>query len=843
MELINKTTRKAIKQMVYISQCTRALTLIPTPEDFAIRLIGDMRIIARRVNSISVRINEILDRYSAIPSEFLFESFKEILKHLNNIGGYTDSAIVNLMSSKKTYRYLGNINDITSANLQVGGGLTYDPSLGSNINLICTEDGFRHMSSYDTTDLSPTYGNLGNIHDINYPNGLESTIDIKRELETNIMMVKTTFDCLTKDFDEMFGFLNGSSFEENNYKPTDYNELGESLSDAAGEIKAEVDRFVKNFNIGKVVSAIGGLVVGAGAATLAMDMLPAIDTDRILKDVVGGVDRHHIDRVIEMHNLKTYGSDTNLLNIPDSNRKMNRDDLEIYNSNGYDKYISDFEEENDRTRSEVLKKMQNAKTRSDITAVATENGENNQGNKSALKSIRNIRRTAIRAKQIENYKRFLSIELDSLKKECLYMKITIKNEWDLMMNQYKTSINEITRFFTVDGCGGNETVDRCCDRINDDANQIVELCKSIAVEITNASCMVGVPYAVGFCCDMPVHKVLAFIKDIQIILTFLKNLIRLALDIIVQLSILAKLIFCGIQSLAEILMRLKNLIGVNKVLDMVDDMVGKIKPQMIDGKLLVENALSPIYYNETEDYERRIEVIEGLLSDEENGGYVEQFRYTDDVNARSKYRNKVYGGYVSEDDIEDILEELEEKGEREIVAYRSPLLTANGDDFAGWVFYYANAYDDMKHSWSSRKKRKRNRVIRKASKKNKLRGGRLSGGVADLKRNKSFGYYNESGAYVGNSVTGFDAYYWYTKYTNDPTDCDPDFDNTEFIYDDDGNIIGKNDNFKQSVVTPIQTTANGSLVELNDGRRVFVEGKIVKSGDYVNVNGVKYKVK
>ena len=47
----------------------------------------------------------------------------------------------------------------------------------------------------------------------------------------------------------------------------------------------------------------------------------------------------------------------------------------------------------------------------------------------------------------------------------------------------------------------------------------------------------------------------------------------------------------------------------------------------------------------------------------------------------------------------------------------------------------------------------------------------------------------------------------------------------------------------ENVVSPIQTTANGSLVELNNGQRVFVEGKIVKSGDYVNVNGVKYKVK
>ena len=33
------------------------------------------------------------------------------------------------------------------------------------------------------------------------------------------------------------------------------------------------------------------------------------------------------------------------------------------------------------------------------------------------------------------------------------------------------------------------------------------------------------------------------------------------------------------------------------------------------------------------------------------------------------------------------------------------------------------------------------------------------------------------------------------------------------------------------------------VYNLSDGRRVFVEGKYVQSGDFVNVNGVKYKVK
>ena len=111
-----------------------------------------------------------------------------------------------------------------------------------------------------------------------------------------------------------------------------------------------------------------------------------------------------------------------------------------------------------------------------------------------------------------------------------------------------------------------------------------------------------------------------------------------------------------------------------------------------------------------------------------------------------------------------------------------------------------------------------------------------------MKGDKSFGTTNSKGNYVKNSVNGYDAYYWYTKWTNDPTDCVPDFSNVEVVYDENGNIISTKA-IKESVVSTITTTSNGSLVELTDGRRVFVEGKIVRSGDFVNVNGVKYKVK
>jgi hypothetical protein len=278
---------------------------------------------------------------------------------------------------------------------------------------------------------------------------------------------------------------------------------------------------------------------------------------------------------------------------------------------------------------------------------------------------------------------------------------------------------------------------------------------------------------------------------------------------------------------------------------MIDFLLALFGPKMAEAKMLLETCISPIYYNETEDYEKKVEAVEALFEDEAEGGSVAVFKYSDDPYARKKHQ-KTFGGRLKDDEeVEDYLEELDAKGEREVVAYRSPILNDAGDDFAGWIFYHPHAYDNMKGSWWAIKKRIRNKLIKKASKKNKMVGSSVRGGVAQLKSNNRFGYTDKKKVYHKNSVNGFDAYYWYTKWTNDPTDCEPDFSNTEYVYDEKGNLIA-NEGFKQSVVSPIQTTSNGSLVEIVDGdktMRVFVEGKVVKSGDFINVNGKKYRVK
>ena len=914
-EIITETGRKAIKKMAQISQCAKALNLMPTPEDFALKFIGELRGIAKIMNRISTRIDDILDKYMSIPVEFLFEGLDLVLEKLNNIDAFAKHAIEETSSlltdtlttaSEMTGALNSALSAATSATLQIGGGLTYGATaLGANIALIVEGNGRRQMANDVAQDVvngtvavgdiksefeNRTEESVGEINDAadairdwtatsaeksvnaiddffgdwksdinsakggveqatNWANqGVDNTIGVaieaveraKREIEEKVAQVKELFDKLTKNYEETFGFLAGAFTNVSNTA----NEFGDSKVVAAiGDLSDDIVKFIENFNLGKVVAAIGGIAVGAGMATVAMELLPDVDVDKMLKRIVSGVDKRVVSMKDKLKRNKYRGDGPELyetsLEIP---LDVSEDDLELYNSEAYDKFLENQTEENNKKREEILRQMREASTTAEIRKISKENKAAMKNDKSALKEMRKIRRQAINAKMAKNYMNFLKTELEYLKSELKRVERNIKREWDTMMYQYKVAINEITKFFTTDGCGGSEQIDKICDRINKDATEIVELCQSITVEITNTVAMVPTPYAIGSCIDMPVHKILAFFKDVKIIITFLKNLISLGVDIVSQMSILAKIVCNGMQSLAEVLQKLMELIGIDKILKMIDFLIALFKPKMVDAKILIENSLSPVYYNETEEYEMKVEALEALLEDNKSGGNVELFKYTDDPYAKDKYRKQKFGGgYFDDDEIEDLLEELEAKGEREIVAYRSPILNAECDDFAGWIFYHAYAYDNMKKSWTDNKKRRRNRLIRKATKRNKMVAGKLRGGVAQLKRNIFFGYYNEAGKYVGNSVNGFDAYYWYTKWTSDPTDCEPDFGNVEIIYDEDGNPSWNT--IEKNVVSPVQTTSNGSLVELSDGRRVFVEGKVVKSGDYVNVDGVKYRVK
>jgi hypothetical protein len=941
-ELITTSGRKAIIKIAEISQLARALSLMPKPEDFALRFIGELKNIARMINNIILRINAILDRYTSIPAEFFLKGFDEILEKLNDINDYAKFTIgetASLMSStiKSTQELTSAFGDATSslisATLQVGGGLgsgvvgiTADIKLASIQNDITddlmqkvingemsisemqsaldsqidnevggmyeTVDNINNWTTKTVTDITESIGGVvddvnGGLDDANnwindQKQGADTLVDntvgelikkvekAKENVEKKIENVRQKVKELVDDFNKSFGFIN---FDDNvdrvsNNIVDKLNSVESPVLNAAGDVVDEVANFIKNFSITKIVGGMTSICIGATAATFAMDLLPIVDVDKMLREIMSGVDTYRIDKMTELNYNKYYESGpdgiTPLSEVPDSRWKLSEDDLEKYKQDEYNKFLEEYNDGNNIERTDILEQMLEAKQiengrerRDAMRELRRENKQLRKENKSAIKKMRKIRRHVIQAKQIEKYKGFLKTEFQYLKIECVKFKTNIKFEWDSMMEQYKTACKEIKKFFTAKGYGGYESIEICCDRINDDATQIVEMCKNIKTELTNTVTNIAVPYAIGSCVDMPVHKILEFFKDVKIVLTFLKNLILLGIDIISQLTILAKIVANGLQSLAEIFKTLSDLLGVDKIINMINVLVELFKPKMIDAKRLLENSLNPIYYNETEEYEIKLDALEGLL-DKEGTVTPEKFHYTDDINNKRHEKKKyIYGGddinleYDGDDDdkgeaaLLDLIEKFEEKGDREIVAYRTPILTEDGEDFAGWIFFHADAYDNMDNGWKRRKKYRKNKLIKKAAKKNKITSsGKTSGGVTKLKNNKSFGSYDSNGKFSENSVTAYDAYYWYTKWTSDPTDCAPDFSNVEYVYDDEGNLI-PNENFKNEVVTPVMTTANGSLVEVTDGGRtfrVFVEGKTVQSGDFVNVNGKKYRV-
>ena len=177
--------------------------------------------------------------------------------------------------------------------------------------------------------------------------------------------------------------------------------------------------------------------------------------------------------------------------------------------------------------------------------------------------------------------------------------------------------------------------------------------------------------------------------------------------------------------------------------------------------------------------------------------------------------------------VQKLIDELEKRGD-EIVAYKSPIIEEPGDTttvsnmidggssdidikFIGWDFFHPNL-NNKKYYKSKFMKKIKSKIIKKAAKS----GHKKRGGVNGLRTR-----------WKVKSDTAYKAFYWYTYYTEDlEKDC--------FEFNTTDNTV---------IIDNVVHTENGSVVQLSDGRKVFVANNMVKSGDYVNVDGVKYRVK
>jgi hypothetical protein len=281
------------------------------------------------------------------------------------------------------------------------------------------------------------------------------------------------------------------------------------------------------------------------------------------------------------------------------------------------------------------------------------------------------------------------------------------------------------------------------------------------------------------------------------------KVINYGIDIIRQVNNIVKIILNGINSLKEIKEKIMEMLNIKWLLDFIDKIIELFSGKCLEGKELLENTISPIFYNETEEYENDMDRLENMVS-------------TLDDDDKDKAEN-----------LEKMIDELEERGETEISAYKSPIMNEDGTDFKGWIFYYSNI--DNRYRNNQKLKKKFSKLIIKRAAKT---GNRKKGGKNMLKRKEVFKLH--TGMTINGEYTlkpkAYDAFYWYTKWTTDPNDDTLDR-SLEDIYNND------------DVLSPVMTTENGTLVELEDGRRVFVNDFGVKSGDFIIVEGQRYRVR
>ena len=519
-----------------------------------------------------------------------------------------------------------------------------------------------------------------------------------------------------------------------------------------------------------------------------------------------------------------------------------------YSQENYKEFLKEYDEELKKQREDIRHFMK----RQDLDKRVLDT-QSKREMRSAIKEMQKFRKKIKNAKQADTLKDIIGRELDRFKKEAEYRCNSIKSDWQSMMNQYKASIEEIKQFFT-NGGSCDMFIDDCCDAINQDFNDIKELCSNLVPQLIACTIKVATPADVGPVVPNPAYKIADFWEDIKTIFKFIKDLIEKIIDIINNINKIARIMLNGLNSLGDIIKQLMELFGLKWLMDLIQSIIEAFGDSIKSSRVRLVNTLSPVHFRDTEEFEHTIDILDSFLENgstskegkESLSSTMELLESYDD-----KKLNDLIGGINNvlkfttvgdkqSEKIEELIDELDDRGDI-IVAYKSPIIKEVGESsnvsdmingepmdndikFIGWHFFHPN----LNHTGNIYYtpgiigrilKKIKSKIIKKASK----NGHKIKGGVAQLHRKK-----------VGTSITKIDeaytAFYWYTYYTEDlEKDC---FDRTMV------------DNSK--IIDNVVRTENGSVVEVTDGdgnkRKVFVADNYVRQGDYVTVDGVKYRV-
>ena len=875
-DVINSSTKKIIKGMVITCQTARFVSIMPKPQDFITRIVGDVVYLSAEVQKLSDDINSLLDQYASIPVNYLMTQVNSITGSMSRItdrtNAYVQSGVNNIMGigentmdmvSELTGNMINIVGETSKMVTSFGSTVAHTSSailhqkeIASDIYdttevvLEWTGNGFKNVSEKTISSLNKTTQKItdtktkinSSINDIaSKTNGntdkLQNDIEtLLKNLQEKMKKLSNVLDSGFQDVTGLSSISTGASYVNDALKESDNNSPS---SQAVIAISQSLSNVIKNFSISKVIGAFGGVLTQSIIVQTGLDQLPPINFEEMILSVRDDLTISNEDLYKELNNLTDSAyNDINefnktLINIPSEEKE--------YGDEKYKEYLKQFDDEIVKQRELIRISMQNVennKEKFDDTQLSAMTMRERRAMKSAIKEVKKFRRQVFNAKQANKKRDIISDELTRLKKEVEYRCNSIKSDWNGMMDEYRKSIKEIKSFFQTGG-DGDLFIDDCCAAINQDCNNIKELCKNLTTQLVGTAIKIAMPADVGPVFPNPGYKIADFWMDIKTIIKFIKDLITLIIDIMNNVNKLARIMLNGINSLSEIIQQLMEILGLKWFMDLIQNILDFFGGKMGSVRELLENMLSPVYYRDTEEYDNTLEILENMMND--TTGRVSLSSGDRNYLTNSAENARYY--VISNNDLTDLqrtwksdweekydnfMNALESKGD-EIVAYKSPIF-ADADDnvnsvsslmngesmdndikFIGWYFYHP----DLNHTGLSRFAKKfKKRVIQKASKKSTKKNG----GVNKLKRKNIRG------------VKAYDRFYWYAYYTEDlEKDCyvnTADRENNEDVYID-------------SVVQ----TENGSIVNVEGVGKVFVKDNMVKSGDYVNVNGKKYRVK
>lgn len=884
MKVINTGMRKSIKAMAVVCQTAQFVSLMPKPKDFVTRIVGDVVYLSAQLTKLSEDMNKLLDSYASIPVNYFMTQVNSITGSLssitNRLNTYTQNGMNQIAGlgenalntiSEITGAAIDTTGSITSAIVNLGSAIAQtsvnvigQTDLGEEINdgaeiiLEWTDNTFKTVKDDVTKPINDVTNKLNNFmsgvtDDINgVANDVNGVIQkTQKWIQTLINDLRNEVQKLSNVLDTNFKEYSGLNFisEGATTISSGLAESGEeSLAGSATQsITSSLSNVINNFSISKVVLAFAGLLTQSVIVKFGLDQLPPIDFESMMYKIRDDITMTEDDLYKQYQEL----SDSTYNDIIKFGEDLSKNPSEFrnYSTENYDEFKNEFEDELNKQRETIRTLMKNAKNDRNTATIAKKEM------RSAIKEIEKYRKQIKNAKQTSTLKSIIGDELNNFKNEIEYKSNSIKSDWESMMKQYRNAIKEIKEFFSTGG-SCDMFIDDCCNQINKDCDDIKELCKNLSSQLIGCAIKVVMPADIGAVVPNPVYKISDFWMDVKTIFKFIKDLITSIIGIINNVNKLARLMLNGFNSLKEILDQLLEIIGLKWLMNLVQNIINLFGDNIKSARLKLENTLSPVYFSDTKEYENTIEALESLLegvkmSDDgktsmSNISELLEYVKNDDIDKLIGSINSVKNINVIDPDkdksnvekIENLLNDMESQG-NVIVAYKSPIIEKPGEPskvsdiiengnssdidikFIGWHFFHPN----LNHTGTTYYgngiiqdliKKIKSKIIQKASK----NGNKKRGGVTKLK-NKN----------VGSSKrkidTAYVAFYWYTYYTEDlEKDC------FEFSATDNSIII---DNAVH--------TENGSVVQLNDGRKVFVANNMVKSGDYVNVDGVKYRVK